>query len=90
MLNNFVTVMVAVINIIIRTINLKLVDMIGYDTDSKRVSLVMVSVFVAQMINTGVIVILTNADLSYSIINVIPIHNQYTDIDRYWYMNIGV
>lgn len=62
-LNNFVTVMVAVINIIIRTINMKLIDFIGYSTDSKRVSLIMVSVFIAQMINTGVIVILTNANL---------------------------
>lgn len=63
MLNAFVSIMVAVINIVIRTINMKLVDFIGYDTDSKRVSLVMVSVFIAQMVNTGVVTILTNANL---------------------------
>jgi len=85
-----VSVLVAVINIVIRTVNIKLVDYIGFDTDSQRVSLVMVSVFVAQMVNTGLVSILTNANLDYSIIRFLPISNQYTDIDRDWYLNIGV
>lgn len=84
------SVLVAVINIVIRTVNIKLVDYIGFDTDSQRVSLVMVSVFVAQMVNTGLVSILTNANLDYSIIRFLPISNQYTDIDRDWYLNIGV
>jgi len=89
-LNACVGALVAIINIVIRTVNIKLVDYIGFDTDSQRVSLVMVSVFVAQMVNTGVVSILTNANLDYSIISFLPISNQYTDIDRDWYLNIGV
>jgi len=50
----------------------------------------MVSVFVAQMVNTGLVSILTNANLEYSIVRFLPIQNQYTDIDRDWYLNIGV
>lgn len=89
-LTNCVTVLVAVINIVIRTVNISLVDFIGYDTDSKKISLVMTSVFVAQMVNTGFVVIMTNANLGYSILRFLPIRNQYTDIDRDWYMNIGI
>jgi len=89
-LNIFVAASVAIINIVIRTINMKLVDFIGYDTDSKRVSLVMISVFIAQMVNTGIVTLLTNANLQYSIAAFLPIRSQYPDMDRDWYMNIGV
>lgn len=84
-----VTVGVTIINIVIRTINIALVNYIGYDTDSKKTSLVMTSVFAAQMVNTGIVVLMTNAKLEYSILSFLPINNQYPDFDRDWYMNIG-
>jgi len=88
-LTNAVTVLVAVINIVIRTLNISLVDFIGYDTDSQRVSLVMLSVFWAQFVNTGIILLMTNANLRYSVLSMVPLRNQYPDLDKNWYLDIG-
>ena len=75
-LTNFVTILVTIINIVIRTINIKLINIIGYPTVSKQVSLIMTSIFWATFINTGVILLMTNADMSYAPppLNLIPIH----------------
>lgn len=90
-LTNFVTVLVTVINIVIRTINIKLINIIGYPTVSKQVSLIMTSIFWATFINTGVILLMTNANLQYapSPLNIIPIYNQYSDLNQNWYEEIG-
>lgn len=67
-------------NMLIRTINYYLIDYIGYDTESRRVSTIMTSIFFASLINTGVIVLFTNAKLTFvPILKLFPINNQYTD-----------
>jgi len=50
----------------------------------------MTSIFVSTFINTGIILLFTNADLKYSILYWIPINNQYSDISKDWYLDIGV
>jgi hypothetical protein len=60
-LNNLVTVLVSVINIVIRKLNMSLIDKIGYHTQSQKVSAIMTSIFVASFVNTGIILLLTNA-----------------------------
>lgn len=88
-LNNLVTVLVSVINIVIRKLNMSLIDGIGYHTQSQKVSAIMTSIFVASFVNTGIILLLTNAQLEYSVLKFIPINNQYSDLNDDWYEDIG-
>jgi len=84
-----VSALVSVVNIIIRTVNIKLVNYISYHTHSDATSGIMVSVFVASFINTGIILLFTNAYLGYSFLSFIPINSQYSDIDKNWYLDIS-
>lgn len=49
----------------------------------------MQAVFVTSFINTGIILLLTNADLSFSVLKFIPIRNQYSDFGENWYQDIA-
>jgi len=76
---------------VIRTINIKLIGNIGYETVSKEVSLIMLSIFWATFINTGIILLFTNAELKDTPypFALFPIHNQYPDLNENWYEEIG-
>lgn len=84
-----VSVLISFINIIIRTVNIALIDTIGYHTQSEATSAVMTSIFISSFINTGIILLFTNADLQYSILHMIPLKNQYSDLNTDWYLDIG-
>lgn len=88
-LSNFVSILVTAMNIVIRTINIKLVNAIGYATESKQVSLIMLSVFYATFVNTGIIMLMTNAELSHTVLAFLPLRNQYPDLDGNWYEEVG-
>lgn len=75
LLTSLVTFLVALFNIIIRNMNMKLIDCIGYHTHSERYTSIMTSVFVTSFINTGVLLLLTNATLEYSFLSFIPLTN---------------
>lgn len=89
LLTNLVTVLVSIINIVIRKLNIFLISKVGFHTESGETSLIMQSIFVATFINTGIILLLTNANLSYSVLSFIPIDNQFADLDRNWYLDIA-
>ena len=57
------TVLVSVINVIIRTLNITLIQKIGLDTESEQTSMIMQSIFITSFINTGIILLFTNANL---------------------------
>lgn len=78
------------INMFIRSLSIYLIDLIGYERDSARVSDIMATVFISSFINTGILILLTNANFSYySFGNVLPIRNQYSDLDQNWYLFVG-
>jgi hypothetical protein len=84
-MTTLVTVLVSVINIIIRTLNMTLINKIGYDTHSERYSAIMTSIFIVSYINTGIILALTNANLKYTFLGFIPITNQFSDFTPSWF-----
>ena len=90
-LTNAVTVLVTIINIVIRLLNIKLINAVGYHTLSMQVSLIMLAIFWAQFINTGIILLMTNAELKDAPypFALIPIHNQFPDLNENWYEEIG-
>ena len=80
-LTNMVSVLISFINIVIRTVNIALIDKIGYHTQSEATSAIMTSIFISSFINTGIILLFTNADLKYSVLSWIPLHGQYSDLN---------
>jgi len=71
-------------------LNELLIAKIGLHTLSGQVSLIMFSTFVTGFINTGIVLMLTNANLShYPVLSWIPLKNQFPDMDRDWYDDIG-
>ena len=50
----------------------------------------MASILASTFINTGILLLFTNADLSYTILRWIPLRQQYSDISKEWYLDIGV
>ena len=49
-------------NVLIKTVNMKLVKYIGYHTATEQTMAIMGSIFVAQFFNTGILILLTNAN----------------------------
>ena len=74
-LSNLVTFLITVINIIIRTMNIALINYVGMDRLSMQVRSIMTSIFVISFINTAIMLLLTNANLSYSVLRFIPLRN---------------
>jgi len=74
-LNNIVAVLISIVNIIIRKVNMTLIDVIGYNTETEKVQMIMKSIFWTSLVNTGIILLLTNANFEYSVLKMIPIYN---------------
>jgi len=70
--------------------NMSLIDRIGYDTLSEKIRSVFTSIFVTSFINTGILLLLANADFSsYPILDIIPLGGEFPDLDMTWYIEIG-
>ena len=88
-LTNVVTALVSGINYFLRMFNIKLIDTIGIEREDVRTGLIMKCIFITTFINSGILLLLTNADLEFSILSFIPITNQYPDLNSNWYADIG-
>ena len=85
-----VTISVNIVNSILKILVRTLVDMIGYDTDSERVSTIMVVTFISALVNTAIIPLFTNANLAYvPLFRILPFRMNYSDLDESWYLTIG-
>ena len=89
MLTTLVTFLVSFFNIIIRNMNMKSIDCIGYHTQSERYTAIMTSVFITSFVNTGILLLLTNANLEYTFLTFLNISNQFADFTVSWFTNIG-
>jgi len=55
--------LIIVVNIILKTVIIKLICGVGYDTHSKQLSEITNGVFYAQFFNTGFLLLIVNANL---------------------------
>jgi hypothetical protein len=66
--NNAISVVISlsivVMNSIIKNLNTILIDRIGYDTKSEKMEMIMVTVFLAQLINLMISAVLATANFS--------------------------
>ncbi|OQR90366.1 transmembrane protein [Thraustotheca clavata] len=84
---------VIVVNLFLQTILRAFADFERHVSESERTSAMVIKLFFAQLLNTGIIVLLVNANLT----NVpLPsqvrdiLHGQYDDFVRQWYISVGV
>ena len=62
--SNSITVIITVINVIIKFVTVRLISWIGYDTHSQLVTAISNGVFVAQFFNTAILVLLVYANFT--------------------------
>ena len=89
-IGNFFTGFIVVVNIILTTIVIKLIQWIRYDTHSEQIATITNGVFVAQFFNTALVLPLVQANFS----EVFPplafiFRAKYTDYDDDWYATVG-
>ena len=98
LLSNVVTALIVVINYILRLAMIMLIKQVGQKTETnqtksiKTVSLFLKrplqGIFVVQFLNTAVLLLLVNASLKQSGLNV-GLKGQYIDFTAAWYDDIG-
>ena len=77
------------LNMIIRTINIKLIDTIGYNYNSQRVRLIMQSILYAQYFNSSILLMLCTANFENTPLSWIPLREQFHDTTISWYILFG-
>ena len=94
-INNSITILITVLNIVLRLISIKLIQAAGYSTTmSKQSRSIMFVCTASSFINNGLVLLLSNANLDYA---PFPLNKfqvlskkQYVDFDSSWYSEIGV
>lgn len=84
-----VSVTISGLNFAMAMVNMFLIKKIGYNFNSELINKVMQFVFIAQFINTGILLLLTNANFENSPLSFIPIRNKFSDFSNVWYLTIG-
>lgn len=84
-----ITVLITVINMIIRDVSIVLINYIGYHTETEKTAAVMSLITVATFFNTAILMLLTNANTEGTIIWWIPLRGTMTDLNLNWYTDIG-
>ena len=73
------TIAIVILNTLLRIINIFLVKKIGFNKESEVTMTIMTFVFYSQFLNTGLILLLTNANFDNTPISWLPIRNQFSD-----------
>lgn len=84
-----VSVAITVINMIIRDCSIILIKYIGYHTNTMETAAIMSLITVATFFNTAILMLLTNANTSDTILSWIPLKGTMTDLNINWYTDIG-
>jgi hypothetical protein len=83
-------VLIITINVVLRTITVKLITWIGYDTYSEQMTRVINGVFIVLFFNTGILLLLVNAnlmDISGLLGRIFD--GRFYDYSPQWYVSVG-
>jgi len=83
-------VLIISINVILRTVTVKLITWIGYDTYSEQMTRIINGVFIVLFFNTGILLLLVNAnlnDISSLLGNLF--NGRFYDYSPQWYVTVG-
>jgi len=86
-----ITLGIVVLNVVLKTVNIRLIEKIGYPYQSEVISNIVVAVFISQFINTGLILTLASANFTNTPMRFLSpiIENVYSDFTSYWYSDVG-
>jgi hypothetical protein len=82
---NCMTVGIVFLNTILKMFNVRLINGIGYHKRGTVVATMVMSVFLSQYINSGLILLFAFSDLGETPLKFIPINNMYRDFTDEWY-----
>lgn len=88
-IKNLVTIAIVSLNTFLRIVNIFLVKKIGFNKESEVIMTIMTFVFYSQFMNTGLILLLTNANFNNTPLTFLPINNQFSDFTQGWYDMVG-
>ena len=89
--SQMVAITIVVFNILLRVVNVGLVNTIGFHRNSEVIRTIMQFIFVQQFINTAFLLLVTNANFEHTPLAFIyPIRNKYNDFSSEWYQIVGV
>ena len=88
-LTEIITVIVSVVNVIIRDVCIIFIKLIGFHTETAETAAVMTLITVATFFNTAVLMLLSNANTENTILSWIPLRGAYTDLNSDWYSLVG-
>jgi len=92
---NGISFVIVAINIVLKTIMIKLITWIGYDTHSEQLTTITNGIFTSLFVNTGLVILLVNANfneykiLEGSLIGNIFKDGTFTDYSQAWYGRVG-
>jgi uncharacterized membrane protein len=81
LLSNSIAYGIVIFNIVIREINIVLIQKIGLKTESALTHGIFLAIFVATFFNTAILILFTNADTDQSILSFLPLDGFYSDLD---------
>lgn len=87
--SNSITVIITVINIVIKIVTVSLISWIGYDTHSELVTAISNGVFAAQFFNTAILVLLVYANFSEFSEGETFFKGPFYDYQPGWYSVVG-
>jgi hypothetical protein len=86
-----IAIFIVVINLILQMVIIRLVDWIGEDTHSQQLETITQAVFLAQFFNTGLLLLLINANLTehqpHFLTDVLA--QDFYDYYPRWYSDVG-
>jgi len=86
---NCMTVGIVLLNTVLKMFNVKVVEGIGYHKKGELVATMVMGVFMAQYINSGLILLLAFSDTRGTPLKFLPIENMYRDFTDEWYQDVG-
>lgn len=85
-----VTIVIAIVNVIIRYFNKTLINKIGYDSESQAFKGITQSIFWASFANSSFVAVLANADLRTTPLFFLPMAaSGFKDTTSNWYISMG-
>jgi len=88
-MNNSIKYLIIIINTVIRMIVIKIIALVGIDTESSQMKYTTDAVFVCIFFNTGFLLMLCNANLSEQSSLLSMFNGSDSDFNQNWFNSIG-
>ena len=88
-MNNSIKYIIIIINTVIRMVVIKIITLVGIDTESSQMKYTTDAVFICQFFNTGFLLMLCNANLKEQSGLLSMFDGTDSDFNQNWFSSIG-